>query len=281
MNQIDVFHAAKSMGKNAFKISKDHLLTLEKLLQRICVKNVDVPLLLNNVTLELRKKSDLFFPDINQIFSLKSFGSEIWKLVSTSPGSMRQFAVENGLNEITPDGVYWEAFISKWNTLHSGKKCVTSMSGVRLSSTMTLKSLRVLSKTVSDITGVEIPITDKSSEKDVLMSHLREMLPDICSQGYNFHTNIEDIIIKMKIESVLPLSAERIIPNEHIIISIFGMKSPTLKDLKKLSASKILLLAAHLAGEMEIDIPVGKKEISAFCISNFWRVNNQIGRAHV
>ena len=41
-----------------------------------------------------------------------------------------------------------------------------------------------------------------------------------------------------------------------------------------MSASKILLLAAHLAGEMEIDIPGGKKEMSAFCISNFWRVNN-------
>ena len=232
------------------------------------MKNDDVPLLLSNVIAELRKRAGLFFSDIREIFSSKSFGSETWRLISTSPGSMKDFALENGLNETTPDCIYWEPFINKWNTLHSRKKCVTSMRGVRLSSTMTLKTLRGLSFTVSKITGVEIPVIDKSREKDMLMSYLREMLPDICSQGYNFHTNIEDVVTAMKIESDLPLSVERIVPKEDIIVSIFGMKSPILKDLK------ILPLAANLAGEMHIDIPVGKKEILAFCISNFWRMNN-------
>ena len=103
------------------------------------------------------------------------------------------------------------------------------MSGVRLSSTMKLKTLRGLSFTESEKNGVGISVIDKNREKDMLMSYLRKMLPDICSQGYNFHTNIEDVVTAMKIESDIPLSVE----NEDIIVSVFGMKSPTLKDLKK------------------------------------------------
>jgi hypothetical protein len=36
----------------------------------------------------------------------------------------------------------------------------------------------------------------------------------------------------------------------------------------------MLLLAAHLAGEMDVEIPTVKKDIVVFCQLNFWRINN-------
>jgi hypothetical protein len=72
----------------------------------------------------------------------------------------------------------------------------------------------------------------------------------------------------------LPVSEIMILPNENTIIGIFGCKSPSLNDLKKLKPAKMLLLAAHLAGEMDVEIPAVKKDIMVLCQLNFWRIDN-------
>lgn len=271
---IDVFHAAKSMGKNIIKISKDHLTTLEKIMQPLCTRNIDVPLLLSKLTTKIRLKSEMFFTEINGIFTEKKFGSDTWKEISTTPECLKNFSIMNGFMESAPDNIFWAPVISTWNTLYNEKKSITSMSGIKISSTMTLKTLRGLSKTVSETIQVDIPTPDKGAEKETLIQYLRDKLPDICSRGHNFHTDLESLADEFKADLVLPDSDARIQRDEGLVVSIFGTKSPTLKDVKKLSTGKILLLAAHLAGEMSVDVPVGKKLILAFCITNFWRINN-------
>ena len=239
---IDVFHAAKSLGKNALKISKDHLIVLEKMLQPMCTKNIDVPQILNKITRKIREKSDAYFTEINGTFSEKSFGSDIWKFISASPDSMKEFATNNKLMEIASDSIYWETVITKWNELCGEKKHVTSVSGIRLSSNLTMKVLRGLSKTVSELTMKPIP-QYKIGEKENLTSYLRENLPDICSRGHNFHTELESITTEMKTDLDMPKSEEMISRDEQLLISIFGYKSPTLKDLKKLPSGKMLLFS--------------------------------------
>lgn len=118
---------------------------------------------------------------------------------------------------------------------------------------------------------VPIPYFGKNDEKQSMLSYLREMLPESCSRGHNFHMDLESLASDMRLSSnviSIPLCEERINRNENIIMGIFGCKNPTLKDLKKLNSANILLLAAHLSGEMGLEIPVVKKEL-AFCQMNF------------
>lgn len=61
---IDVFHAAKSLGRNTLKISKEHLTILEKTLQPLCNKNIDVPFLLQDLISKLIQKSEEYFDEI-------------------------------------------------------------------------------------------------------------------------------------------------------------------------------------------------------------------------
>ena len=146
-----------------------------------------------------------------------------------------------------------------------------------MSSSLALKSLRILSKAAFDLTSTLIPVGNKGTEKLTLLSYLRGVLPDTCSRGYNFHVDIESMVdeIKTRVNTTdLPMSEERLSVNENIIVGIFGHKSPSLKDVKKLNGAKITLLATHLGGEMGVDIPTAKKELLPFCLSNLWRVNN-------
>jgi hypothetical protein len=134
-----------------------------------------------------------------------------------------------------------------------------------------------LSKAAFEITSIRIPEPEKSEEKVALLSYLRLILPENCARGHNFHLELQTIAdnIRANLDTlVLMPSDDRILPNENTIIGIFGHKLPTLKDLKKLNSAKLLLLAAHLSGEMGVEIPVGKKELLCFCQLNFWRINN-------
>jgi hypothetical protein len=140
-----VFDAAKALGENAVKMSKEHLIILEKLLHPICTKNIDVPNLLKDIVAKLTRKSENFFADINESFRVKNFGPDSWKSISSSPGSMKAFSIDNGFTDPVPDNVYWGTWIQSWNLVHPEKPPVTSISAIQLSSTLTLKALRTLS----------------------------------------------------------------------------------------------------------------------------------------
>jgi hypothetical protein len=135
-----------------------------------------------------------------------------------------------------------------------------------------------LSKVAFEITSINIPEAAKSEEKVSLLSYLkRQILPENCARGHNFHHELQTIAdnIKSNLETIILMPSDnRILPNENTIICIFGIKFPTLRDLKKLNSAKILLLAGHLAGEMGIEVPVGIFFLMSFCQLNFWRINN-------
>jgi hypothetical protein len=136
----------------------------------------------------LTQKSDTYFDDINGPFAQKNIGPDVWKSVSSSPVNMKAFSIENNFTDPVPDNAYWEPLIRTWNLIYAERPPVTSINAIRLSSTMTLKTLRALSKSVSEIIGISIPTAEKSEEKKTLLSFTRGALPEICSRGHDFHT---------------------------------------------------------------------------------------------
>jgi hypothetical protein len=189
------------LGKNAIKISKEHLSILEKLFQLLCNKNIDVPLILQDINVKLTQKSDSYIDDINGPLAQKNIEPDVWKSVSSSPVNMKAFSIENNFTDPVQDNAYWEPLISTWYLIYAERPPVTSINAIRLSSTMTLKTLRALSKSVSEIIGISIP-TEKSEEKKTLLSFTRGALPEICSRGHNFHMELERVAQTIKSNTI-------------------------------------------------------------------------------
>lgn len=115
---------------------------------------------------------------------------------------MKAFSLENNFTDLVPDNVYWESLIAIWNIIYAERQPVTSVNAIRVSHTMTLKTLRTLSKCVLDVNESSIPVVEKNEEKKTLLLLLRKMLPEICSRGHNFHVELESVAVSIKSNTI-------------------------------------------------------------------------------
>ena len=95
---IDVFHAAKAMGKHVEKITGENFIVLQKF-KPICEKKSSVTRILEKIDEIMLSKSNDFFCDITSRFT--DFGASAWKTASADPACMRAFAGANDLIDKT------------------------------------------------------------------------------------------------------------------------------------------------------------------------------------
>lgn len=275
---IDVFHAAKAMGKHIIKITAENVLTMEKFFKPLCQNGCLASEVVGRVNDLMVAKSNLFFNDMTAIFS--DYGAKEWKAASESPSTMREFAVTNHLYDITENSSYWEPVVAAWNLIFAGKGTVTSIAKVKISISMSCKTLRLIALSVQTATGNTFVVSDKHNEKVELFLYMRKCLPEVCYRGNNISNDLA--IITKEIGCIIKeLPANETIshidPDEDVLSHIFGpgINNRTVKDVRKLNTKKKTAHAKYLA--MKTDTPAPDKVVSKmrqFCVINIWRIND-------
>ena len=253
---IDVFHAAKAMGKHVIKITGENLAVMEKFFKPLCQKDCEVPLVTARVNEMMLTKMNAFFSEIITTFS--TYGATAWREASDTPASMRVFAERNNLIDLTDNHTYWQPVVSAWNSIIVGKPPVTSISKVKINISLSLKSLRIMATSVQEVTGNVVIATDRASEKQECFAYLKKNLPDICYRGNIISVDLCEVT--RELEDILkdePTNTEvtYINPDETVMAKVFGSNNRTLKELRKLSVEKVNVLGKRLASKMEVPIP--------------------------
>lgn len=272
---IDVFHAAKAMGKHVIKLTADNASILEKFFKPLCTQGLDVADINNRMNEMLLSKSNDFFSDIKGVFA--NFGADAWRTASETPSSMRTFAEVNNLVDSTRSHSVWEPVVSTWNQSFPAKKALTSITKIKITNTLSTKTMRNLSVAVEKVTGIPIPNVDKNNEKNELFMYMKKNLPDICYRGNNISIDLAEITQELlKIIKDLPVAeaVSNADPDEVIMLQVFGQHNRTLQVIRKLKTDKITTLAKHLATKMDTAAPSKASEMKTFCIRNFWRMNS-------
>ena len=96
---IDVFHAAKAMGKHVIKVTGENVRTLEKFFKPLCKCGFNVADVNMRINEMLLSKTTEFFEDITSAFT--KFGATAWRGASETPASMRASAEANNLVDST------------------------------------------------------------------------------------------------------------------------------------------------------------------------------------
>ena len=96
---IDVFHAAKAMGKHVIKVTGENVTTLEKFFKPLCKCGFNVADVNMRINEMLSSKTTELFEDITSAFT--NFGATAWRGASETPASMRAFAEANNLVDST------------------------------------------------------------------------------------------------------------------------------------------------------------------------------------
>ena len=272
---IDVFHAAKAMGKHIIKAAAENSSILEKFFKPLCSRNLDVADINNRINEMMLSKSNDFFSDIKGVFA--NFGADAWKTVSETPASMRDFAETNNLVDIPQSYLIWEPVVSAWNLSFPGKQALTSIAKIKITTTLSTKTLRNISLATMKVTGIPIPDVDKSNEKMTLFMYMKKNLPDICYRGNNISIDLADITQEIQ-KDIKDLPATEAVsledPDEAMMMKVFGLHNRSLQEIRKLKTDKITTLAKHLAAKADTDAPIKASEMKTFCIRNFWRMNS-------
>lgn len=154
---------------------------------------------------------------------------------------MRDFADKNNLIDLTDDYSYWQPVVTAWNSTMLGKSPITSISKVKITMSLSLKSLRIIAASVEGVTGNIRPNVVKANDKEEYFSYLTKNLPDICHRGNIFSVDLSDVTKEM--EDILkqsPMNAEstHINPEEAVMVRVFGSSIRSLKEVRKLNAEK-------------------------------------------
>jgi hypothetical protein len=263
------------MGKHLIKATAENTSILEKFFKPLCIRNLSVPDINKRIIEMMRSKSNDFFSDIKDVFA--NFGAGAWKTASESPASMRAFAETNNLVDTNPSLLIWEPVVSAWNLSFPGKKALTSIAKIKITTTLSTKTLRSISLAVMKVTGIPIPNVDKSNEKVEFFMYMKKNLPDVRYRGNNIAIDLADITQELhKTLKDLPV-AEAISPDdpdEALLMEVFGQHNRCIQEIRRLKAEKISTLAKYLATKAATDAPTKASEIKTFCIRNFWRVNS-------
>ena len=278
----DVFHAAKSMGRQAVKIVS---LFVEQIISKVKPLTVtlhpDVNLkatLLTSLSIELAANFDSYFLDIKERFS--NVGATEWISANSSISGMQDFA--KGMQQVdsTVDFVFWSPLVDVWNdTKPPSASSADNISAIMITKTTSMRCLQAMATAATKlISGEEISKENKVN----CLEYLRTVLPSICFRGDNFSVNflecLEDNVQEMIKSNVRSIEGDKEISDniekkKRTISDIFGVKVPSVSEIKKLKTEKIIKLALHL--EFDVPTPTLKdhvKDAREFCAKNLWRI---------
>ena len=272
---IDVFHAAKAMGKHLVKVTAENSIVIGKFFKPLCDQNCAVSGIIARMCDMMTAKSDDFFSDIMKTFS--NHGASTWRSVSRTPTEMREFAVSNNLVDRTSDFPTWEPLVTAWNTIFSGKGSISSVAKIKITMSLSSKTLRILAQSVEIVTGNKFVLDNKGNEKTELYMYMKKYLPDICYRGHNFscdlYTTTQDVL-REQLESDISATTSHIDPDEVLMSELFGNKARTLREVRKLNTEKLTVLARHLAHKIGEPAPDKSSKMKPYCVLNLWRLNN-------
>ena len=273
----DVFHSAKSMGRQAVKIVTLFAQQIQsKIKPLIAVYPTNwkiVEEFLDPVLNKLEYNFQLYFSDINEKF--RSMGAEEWTAASASIESMQEFAKGLNLVDETINYDYWRSVVDVWNRFKPpSSPDVENISGILITKTTSMRCLIALAAAVSKL--LDNSEDNELSKKDAI-GYLRLHLPSVCFRGDNFSVNFTDCIdekIKELIHNSQKVQTEVSAENKNKLLKeIFGSKIPTSAEIKKLKSDKIVRLAQYL--DYNLPSPMQKqdvKEAREHCARNIWRL---------
>ena len=196
----DVFHAAKSMGKQAIKIMS---LFVEQIISKVKPLTVIIPLgvdlhemILSPLLTELTSNFDSYFLDIKEKF--QHIGAAEWVAANSSISSMQDFANSVQQVDSTIDYKHWSPIVNAWNeTKPPSANLADNISSIQISKTTSLRCLNAVAKSASRlVSGEELNEENKKN----CFEFLRKTLPQICFRGDNFSVNfLECLETKAKI----------------------------------------------------------------------------------
>lgn len=184
----DVFHAAKSMGRQAIKLTSVFVEQMKSRIKPLAVlsfeRNLDQSLLQPILT-SLGSNYLSYFSDIEEKF--RYIGAVEWKEANVSPSNMRDLADRLRQVDEKIDYQYWSPVVVAWNETKAPSSIFAdNISGVMITKQTSMKCLLALAVSLSKLlSGQELNDTNKSNA----LEYLRANLPSVCFRGDNFCAN--------------------------------------------------------------------------------------------
>lgn len=271
----DVFHAAKSIGRQALKITSTFT---EELKSKIKPLTASQPAdwmmedLLQPLLLTLEENFQYYFHDISEKFD--SIGAKEWIGANSTKTSMQEFANKLNLVDGTVNYEFWVPIVVVWNNLKPLSAIdAESINSIIITKTTSLRCLTALANAVSSLLGV---VASVEINKSAVLGYLKSHLPSICFRGDNFSVNfvdcLDDNITKLRTTMNHSKLSENATTNKNknpMIEEIFGTKNPSISEMKKLKSDKRIKLAKHL--DLNLPTPIQKqhvKEPKEYCAKN-------------
>ena len=163
-----------------------------------------------------------------------------------------------------------------WNLCFPGKSALTSVTKIKISVTLSTKTLRTLSLAVEKVVGIPIIIVEKLNEKTELFMYMKRNLLDICYRGSNISSDliaITEDVRKAAVDLPTPETVLHIDTDEPMLLQVFGCNARTLREVRKMKTEHLTILATYLAAKMEVPVPLKAPQMKSFCVLNYWRVN--------
>ena len=190
----DVFHAAKSMGRQAFKITSVCIQQLESKIKPLTASqpadwNIEIDLL-QPILLTLEENFHYYFHDISE--KSESIGAKEWIEADSTKTSMQEFAKKINLVDGTIDYEFWVPIVEVWNNLKPPSAAkAENINSVIITKITSLRCLTALADAVSSLLQV-VALIDIN--KNTVLGHSKSHLPAICFRGDNFSVNFVDYL---------------------------------------------------------------------------------------
>lgn len=161
---------------------------------------------------------------------------------------MQEFAKGLNLVDETINYSHWRPVVDVWNRLKPpSAPDVNNISGIMISKTTSMRCLIAMAVAVNKLVNDN---EDNGLNKKDAIGYLRLHLPSVCFRGDNFSVNFADCIdeiIKELIDNSDKMESEVSAENRNQLLKeIFGSKTPTSSEIKKLKSDKITKLAQYL-----------------------------------
>ena len=287
----DVFHAAKSMGRQAVKIVATYVQQLESQIKPLIESHSNnweiEETLLYTISNNLEMNFISYFSDISDKF--ENLGATEWVEANRLPENMLKLANELNLTDTTINYDYWVPIVNTWNQFKPPSASnADNISGIRISKGTSARCQTALVRAVNElINEVELNETSVSDK----ISYLRSRLPAICFSGDNYSVNFTECVEKSISELKNENSSDNKKTNEkqnELIKEVFNSKIPSVSDIKKMKSEKLIKLAEHL--KCDLPSPMQKQDVKIareYCVKNIWRlqghwedINAAISLAH-
>lgn len=263
------------MGRQAIKIVTEFTKQLESKIKPLTVLDngnweLDIELL-NPILASLEQNFQSYFDDINETFN--SLGANEWVEANKTNTGMQELAKKLNLIDVTIEYEYWSSIVETWNS-HKPPSAsdAENIGAIIITKATSLRCLTALVNAVCKLMKIDgINEIRKNNTIDFLKIHL----PAVCFRGDNYSTNFVECLDNSIAKQIS--NNKRTVINENnkksITEEIFGAKSPSDSEIKKLKVDKLIALAKYL--EYKINSPMPKEEVKKmkeYCSKNIWRL---------